>query len=441
VCRLFSATLVFFLLFSLDHPALSQLDRAREPRAGSARLEVPDDQTWRAVSQAAREQALEFLSGQVQSNYEKIATWTGNYSVHQEEYMPADFMRRVQSGGQVNSTQALIAEREATFRFAIDIKSDSIFRDYATARFQMLTADAARKPIVVPNFAPNDTRSVVTRDDYIYFDYNAEPATLSVADTHPEARNRRSAHRVPVEETRKQSKGDLMDPRLFYHCAMNNTSWGELEFYLSVLRGQRGPQEKDLLDKVLTIEEAAGEGGAWYRIRTRMPGGVVALITTTVWCPLAAFNPISLAAVEEKAVDPSIGRFVTWQWRSVDGVFVPAFVKEVVREKDRGGANSYLRIAELKECSLNSSIPPSAFTVKGLNLAVGDLLADEIEGAVFQVDSGGQIKKLANFNERYVPPLDLGHVGTKWVFVVGNIAILAIAVALLALRRSKRRAA
>jgi hypothetical protein len=438
--RLLGTTLILPIVLWLSQPACSQTDQAEKTRGETAREDVPADLSWRVVPQSAKVAVLEFLSGQTRSNYEKIATWTGSYSVHQEEYLSPEFTKGLFEG-QHKPTQALIAERDARFRFAIDIKSDSIFREFETTRFRLLTADAARKPAVMPGFEPVDRRSVVTRDDYIYFSYKDPPATLAVVRDHPEAKNKRAARRSPVEKTQNQEHGDLVHPRLFFYCSRSVMSWEELDIYLSWLRGDKGAETKATAENTLQVEEAVREGKSWYRIRLADSSGGSITTWTSIWSPLAGFNPVSMVSLTsfgEKVADPSNRWSVAWRWKEVDGILVPAYVKEVTSQKELRNLNSYLRIVELKECSLNTPIPPDTFTIKALRLEAGDLLEDEVNQTVYLVNQNGKTMELAKYNEPYVPPQERGRLGAKGIVLIGNGALITLALGFLVFRRMRR---
>jgi hypothetical protein len=111
-----------------------------------------------------------------------------------------------------------------------------------------------------------------------------------------------------------------------------------------------------------------------------------------------------LRTTVEAGAKVAIESLTDWRWTKVDGIFVPQYVKMATYDIAQGGINNNLRIAELKECALNKSIPASTFTIKALGLGEGELLADETDQTVYVVDSNGGTTKLAKFNEVYVPP-------------------------------------
>jgi hypothetical protein len=125
---------------------------------------------------------------------------------------------------------------------------------------------------------------------------------------------------------------------------------------------------------------------------------------TSIWSQAAGFNPVRLRTTVETGAKVAIESLTDWRWTKIHGIFVPQYFKMATYDIPQGGINNNLRIAELKECALNEPIPASTFTIKALGLQEGELLADETNQTVYVVDSRGGTRKLAKFNEVYVPP-------------------------------------
>jgi hypothetical protein len=360
---------------------------------------------WRELSGTARERALELLAAQTGSNYQKISTWTGTYSVHKEEYWSQSLMKATfESGGK--PAQAVFNESEHSLRFATDVRSDSFFQDFETVHCRIVSADAARRPIHFANdHRPIDQRSVVTPREYIYYWYKLKMTTLGLVGTFPEAQGKRWGYRVPPEQARKEELIALMNPLSWFRCGTSSPFHQSLGFDLSALRGEKGPRLRAQMEAALRVEESRRGGGAWYRIRFRPPDqGVSTRAWISIWSQAAGFNPVSLRTTVETAAKVAIESLTDWRWTKIRGIFVPQYVKMATCDMTQGGINNNLRIAELKECALNEPIPASTFTTKALGLEEGELLADETNQTVYVVDSRGGTRKLAKFNEVYVPP-------------------------------------
>jgi hypothetical protein len=302
--------------------------------------------------------------------------------------------------------QAVIRESEHSLRFAIDVQSDSFFQDFETVQHRMVSADAARKPIhMAHDYGPIDQRSVVTPREYIYYYYKLTMTTLGLVGTFPEAQGKRWGYRVPPAQAGREELITLMNPLAFFRCGTSSPFHQSLGSDLSALRGEKGPKLRAEMEAALRVEESSRGDSAWYRIRFRTPDqGAPTWAWTSIWSQAAGFNPVSLRTTVEAGAKVAIESLTDWRWTKVDGNFVPQYVKMATYDIPQGGINNNLRIVELRECALNKPIPASTFTIKALGLEEGEMLADETNQTVYVVDSRGGTRKLAKFNEVYVPP-------------------------------------
>jgi len=160
---------------------------------------------------------------------------------------------------------------------------------------------------------------------------------------------------------------------------------------------------------------------------------------TSVWSGPVGFNPVTLVFEEGEKPGGPVRRSTSWTWHLVDGVFLPAIVSEVQRDADAGNIDTYKRISELKECSLNKPLDAGQFEYAALGLSDGDIVLDDLNRTVF-VMNGQEPTKLAEYHERYVPPGTPSlPSGIRFWLVVGNIAVVALMLAVFWIRRVRRR--
>ena len=206
------------LLINLCSVVEPEDGHAQEEPGSSVPDKSPSDLVWNEVTPTARVGVLELLSAHTQSNYQRITTWIASYSVHSEMYLSPSFVKNAAADRlPKESTPALIQETQSTFKIAIQMDSGSVFREHDTTRLRLLTTDS-RQSIVIPGVSPVDNRSIVTSKEYIYFTPKFPPMSYAVLPDHPEAQNKRAAHRRPPEEARGREFAELLDPRLEWHC-------------------------------------------------------------------------------------------------------------------------------------------------------------------------------------------------------------------------------
>ncbi|HLN26335.1 MAG TPA: hypothetical protein VK395_01170 [Gemmataceae bacterium] len=402
--------------------------------------QVPADLAWHKVQPSARSQILELLSVQTRANYERIETLQASYSVHHEDYLSRDFVKEA-FGARLpkDSSPALIREIEVNQKVAIDMESGRVFRERETKRFRLLTT-TSRKPVIMPGVGDaDDGRSIVTSEDYTFFNPKQPPATSVVAGDNPKAQNKRMAHRLAPEKARGREYSGLLDPRTFYRCASNQKSWEELQMYLSTLKGEKGADQQQKVQK-LEIDEAEQAGSIWYRLRLPITSPDGKFTTwTSVWSPLAGYNPVSLIFSKGENAGGPITKSISWEWKQVDGIFFPAVIHEVWHPDGLpDNVDTLNEVITLKECSLNSPLPSNQFSYGALGLKTGDLILDDMESTVFIVNDAGIPVRLAGYNEEYVAPALARRTKFGWLLAV-NAAGIAIALLVVVLIRRRRR--
>lgn len=406
-------------------------------------VEPPGDLVWKDVGVDSRVQILDLLSGQIRANLEKIKTWTVDCLVHSEVYLSPVYVKNTfRERLPKESTPALIQESLSRFKIAIKMDSGAIYREQDTKRFRLLTTDT-RRSIVIPGVAAIDNRSIVTPREYVYFTAKFPPMTFAVLPDHPEASQKRAAHREPPENARNLESAELLDPRYFFHCSTSGSSWAELEMYANFLSGKKGAEmQRDLSGRLRITQAVDDHSKTWYRIQLqiRFADGTVNVVTS-VWSPLAGFNPVSLTFIEEVGGAEIVRRSVKWLWeKKSEDIFVPTYMSEVSHPKDPGDIDTFKRIVEVKEFALNKPLATSQFEYSALGLGNGDLILDEIEKAVF-VMRDGLPRRLAAYNEPYVPNrLSVRERVWSWL-IVANCSLIVLILALFLRRRFRSTSA
>ncbi len=353
---------------------------------------------WVPISASEKTSTLSMLSAQTEGNYSKIRTWEGEYSVELQERLNRAYVGKA-FGGKLRPDQISALEQMSKFdfEFAIDVAADSIFSAKRTSTFEWVKAGSNKK-VVVPDGVPTDNRSVLTADRYAHFSPNRTPTSYSVSD-HPRARAKRAAYRDPPERAAGKEYGDLMDPRTFFGLHPSRPFWEELNLSTKALSGgfMRGStQEAQKRVKMFKSESADGEWFALSLDFNASQGGGHNYMTS-IWSPLAGFNPVSYVVSKDPEGKEPITT-VSWKWKVVENTYLPAEVDHVRYADD--GSKKYHRTATLKKVSINNPLDSDQFSYTSLGLAEGELVLDKVERAVYIME-GGEAVKLANFGDKF----------------------------------------
>ena len=241
----------------------------------------------------------------------------------------------------------------------------------------------------IPNVGVIDTRSIVTRDRYIYF-WPDQQATYAYLDHLPEARNKRMARRGNMRRMGSHF-GDMMDPRAFFTFDTGNKTWANLELIAGALRGKNGEKNRRMAEERFSLAQADGPDGRWYCHQQWFGAGKgSSMWATAFWSPRAGFNPVGYVTADEKP-DGKVSTRVEWEWTVIDGIHVPSRIKEEGYEVP-GGPPSRERESKLSDCILNRPLDPHQFDHAGLGLADGDLIVDEVERVGYIIKDGEPVK-------------------------------------------------
>ena len=289
----------------------------------------------------------------------------------------------------------MIQEFDSVLKFAIDLGSDSIYRDVETHRMRFLKVTKDEE-VKIPNVGAAEGRSIVTPEVYLVFNPK-QRSTSSFLPDHPDAQTKRRADRFPAGEARMR-EGGTPDPRHFFKFDPGNNFWTGLELYARAFRGDLGAAQKKVVEERLKIGQADGPGGRWFRdqMSFQNPGGPT-LWVTTVWSPQAGYLPVSTVQSSVAEPDGKPQSTIEWQWKLIDGIYVPSTIKEAVY-RDADGVPSKMQTSRLTECTLNRPLGPHQFDERGLGMSDGDLVLNHPERVAY-VFRNGEPVKLANFGE------------------------------------------
>jgi len=389
---------------------------AGQPKADQETGPPPKDLTWTDIAPAERLRVIEQLAVQSKGNYEKIKTWQGAYSYVLRQYLDDRYAAQLLAEAHLMASQptpqakagTLVQEFDSVLKFAIDIGKNSIYRDNETSRMRFLKLGTDEE-VRVPNVGPNDHRSIVTPDYYLDF-RPKERATSSFLPDHPDAQMKRRVDHFPAREALMR-EGGALDPRAFFKFDPGSSFWSGLELYARAFREDLGAEQKKVVEERLRIGQSDGPGGRWYREQMWFtnPGGPM-LWVTTLWSPQAGYNPVSMVMAIDKP-DGKLDSKIEWQWKMIDGIYIPSTIKESAYRAPGGGLSKEQE-ARLPECTLNRPLVPHQFDERGLGLNDGDLVLNHLERVAYII-KGGEPVKLANFGDRSVlrsaqaqPPAD-----------------------------------
>ncbi len=356
---------------------------------------IPNGLVWTDVPLEERVATLSLIASRARANYERIRTWKATYNYKAGQLLSGNQAPpRFKDGLPIQNPGPLLQEFDCRIDFAVDMASGAIFRDKRTSEMRFVKPET-REVITVSNVGAADSRSIVTKDQYI--DFRPDEHATSVYLAHlPEARHKRMARR---SDRRYMSGhyGDMLDPRAFFTFDTGNESWLNLELIAGALKGRNGAQVRRIADERVSLAQADGPDGRWYCHQQWFDMGKGSTMwATAFWSPRAGFNPVGYVTTADKP-DGKLMTKVEWEWTVIGGIYLPSRIMEAGYEVP-GVGPSRERESRLANCVLNQPLDPHQFDHAGLGMADGDLIIDELKRVGYIIRDGEPVK-LSDFVE------------------------------------------
>jgi hypothetical protein len=336
------------------------------------------------------------LAGQTRGNYERIGTWRGTYEIRSRQPAPSGVASAaVKLVPSKMESAPLAQEFDYSVDFVIDIGSGSLYESKNSSRMAFLKG-GSNEPIKVPNSMPVDGRWILTAEHYVHFDPRFVFPRFVFLPDHPEAQQKRAAFCEGGERVRNARLGDILDPRHFYRVDPRSYFWDEVTAHAQALRGGLGAKFLSMGQERLKLSKSVGAGGTWYRVKCLYLKGPTVV---SYWSSTVGFNPVLRLSSADQAGNTPLSK-TEWQWKSVDGIYIPAKVRELLYSDSQPGQVTHTRDATMQECILNSPIGPHQFDFEGLGMKNGDLVIDHIVRSVYKLQDGKPVK-LGDFQDRH----------------------------------------
>ena len=213
--------------------------------------------------------------------------------------------------------------------------------------------------VKIPNVGPADHRSIVTPDIYLLLPCRRSGPHPRFCPIIRSAQMKRRAERFPVargpDARRRHTRSSRflqVRPRQFLLDGVGIVRAG--------IPGRTGAEQKNAVEQRLRISKADGPGGRWFRDQMGFtnPGGPTLWITT-FWSPQAGYLPVSMVRSFETP-DGKLESKIEWQWKLIDGVYIPSTIKESAYRRPAAGSPGSKRRGSRNARSINRSAPISS---------------------------------------------------------------------------------
>lgn len=326
---------------------------------------------FRSVDPNQTPNVLTLISDHVLSNYKGIRTWEGEVDVTIERVFEGPAAERIfktETEGADKIPSSIKRHKENKIEFALDSDKGLLYAsNYRQKPSQYTDLESGRD--LVSKSVPNFIRSIVTPEYHI----QCSPYTM---------REGIILSSKAVKESREECtecETPLFDPRTIL-----KVSTPPIWEILSHLAERIANDECAIDGYTLRVEKRTDGVITEYRIqkpsklspKPERLGPEYYMIFTMTFSSAKGFNIIS---EEITWGDGKLFKKLTWNYKLVDGIYLPHKTTEQVFRGDTGRL-SHEQKSTFNNLQINHLIPENTFTYKNLGMKNGDKFIDKIGG-------------------------------------------------------------
>jgi len=395
---------------------------------GNRMILAADDKNVEQIKGDERIAVLRFLAAHNEANYRKIETWRGKYHFIDRFPEKIQLASKQKKPPQQFEERDVIAIREGTVEFALDIAADKLWSEYqedgSKARF--LTLDGKEK-ITPLKYAPADEKQILTADRLTKLRADIKFGPLPEYSDDPHHMRKTSSRLAQQDNYRVHERiSDLvmrLDPRRFYSTNNAYPVYKELSNFADALMGGYGVEERERVSRVLEIDKDGAPGAREYKVTmrffTRRPEDEQGLQTEIIrFREQNDFLPIEQTYYAKEG--GKIHQHRSWIYQRTNGVFIPKEFHITIYSlgSDTLTLDRHLRFVE---GVLNEPLSANTFALDHLGLERGDRLEDKVEKKLY-VSDGNKLLPAEQFTADTKQPTR-NH-SSRW-FVWLNVGLLS----------------
>ncbi len=396
------------------------------------------------VPNAERAKVLRFLSTSAEKNLGAIKTWCGKYETSTQILCPLSGIKAGNPILEIPAENGILSE-SGVVEFSLDLVDSRIFtsRKMEAPVYTYDNGEGAQTvDITKATYVPERQfdQSIVTSEHYLSFrplkHYN-QLEEFFPAPLDPDVFPHRMAFRQSVSDV-PRFQSSYVDPRHFFGHQLQTYS-RLFETLATALEGGLSDSDFNAVDQNLSISMRK-EGDATvfqvemaYEIKgmDATPDSKKA-VQTTLHSSAVGFNVLDF-----KLTSPKTGKLHTakqYEYREVDGLFVPSFVQEKILDVETGEP---IRVSTFKliDVVINEPIDPSTFAFAKFEMKDGERIYDRIENKLFLYRDGKLVDPGDSLYQK--PDLSVAPWYRRWLLWL-NIAIAFVFLLWVTRRRFRR---
>ncbi len=362
-----------FLILWLTTVKLCRADNIFVPSGEELYCNIP--QEWSEIEDLEqRKLPIQLMVTALKSNYQKIATFKGNFALTSALRYDRSLLNSDGSFDIVFESDPLwhrefrtvIVSDQACNKVYRNVKVTDSYFEYEGKRFQ-------QNPETLTG-----TVSIDTADEYVYLQNgNLYQGVDRELPGHPNIPIDNVAWVEQPEYNDNKSYVDNIDPFRYYDMKY----WSSLDMILDVIDGKVWKEQQKIVNDAIRVFETTDEEGVkWFRYQQTLADHSEVNI---LWHEKSSFLPVySVLCNESRITDTSL----QVKWNEIAGVFVPVEILSVMNS-----SNGELRTrnqTSITDIHINEPIDENQFSYAALGLQGESFIMNQIQKKVYKLKDG-----------------------------------------------------
>ena len=323
---------------------------------------------------------LEKWANELESNYEAIKSWSGEYTfldtMFYEGVRASEFLSLRNIEMPKENPRTLYCRERGRISFAVDAREEKLYSSIEVIEEPEVNWDDGES--IAFNMGRFHQKSILTPGEFLHF----RPTTIwgptnkdKVVDS--DGAIGRVAYRDPPAQGQPGNWGTLVNPLQL--LMIPEPPWGQLRATADHLRNP-SREFKDYAPSLFSVGQKANES---YVLVCPYKLGDGTLIQET---RISTSNGATIISVKDTVSEGFISGEVDLTYEVLDGIRIPHSVRRTAYNPD--GSMHFQRELEVVRAVLNQPIDPATFTYEQLGLKSGDRFWDRMLGVEYTYRDG-----------------------------------------------------
>ncbi|MFA5422948.1 MAG: hypothetical protein WC374_03745 [Phycisphaerae bacterium] len=336
------------------------------------------------ITQMPESEYAEFLDNAadvIKANYEKICTWQGEISIHEDNYYYDGKWGELfqidinEPAFYSNSIRRNVSQLE---KFMVDVRNNKLYTECEMPIVKFKALDLDRDFVAKGKYSP--VISIVTSDEYLSYEPNIRYGYETIIDGKAAGS---AAFRSSTEKARNEQWAGVRDPRRYFFTDNKKTVWEDLQAirnYITTPPPDIPPGKAPQIN--ITTEDMGDHTKTHIKAGFHGSPDCSNCENAFVYIIMTLDSSVGLNLVRREVTDEDGNTLQTLDitYEKIGNIYVPKTIHFVIFNK----FDSWITFTK---SILNAPIPAEKFNYMNLGLKNDDRLIDKVAGKEFKIQN------------------------------------------------------